>query len=78
MEFDTVQELLIASCYLDNEILTDAWSAFIAYELKKTSIEKIENIYDISTHLSHSEIIEMMEKYKYLNMKDPSEYLQVI
>ncbi|CAI2380933.1 unnamed protein product [Moneuplotes crassus] len=78
LEFETVQELLIASTFLDNETLTDACGSYIAYTLKKTPVETLENTYNISTILSHSEAFELMDKYKYLIQKDPSSYLEAI
>ena len=78
LSLDTVQELLIASSFLDNEVLTDAWSAFLAYQLKKTSIEKLENTYEVSTNLEEDQEDALMEKYQYLILKDADKYLEAV
>ena len=78
LTLEIVQELLLAASYLNNEVLTDACSAFIVYNLKKTSIEKFENTYGVSMHISREEEGELISKYKNLIMSDTSAYEQAL
>jgi hypothetical protein len=77
LDFDKVQELLIASSFLNNEILTDACNAYVAYTLKQTSIEKLENTYDINTNLTIEQNNDLMDKYKHLVIKDLRLYVTI-
>ena len=78
LDFEKVQELLLASDFLNNEVLTDAWSAYIAYKLKQTAIEKLENTYETSTNISKDEELRLMAKYKVLITQNLEEYESAI
>ena len=76
--FEQVQELLIAASYLDNPILIDACSAYIAHKLKQISVERFENIYGIDMNISKEKELELMDKYRVLIVDDPDTYFNSI
>ena len=78
MGIDKAQLLLIASSYLDNPVLTDSCNAYIAFKLKNTSLEKLENIYEMSFNISEEYEKELMNKYMHLITSDLEAYKQAI
>ena len=76
--FETVQELLIAASFLNNEVLIDACSAYIAYKLKHKSLEELLKPYKAVPKIDQETSNSLMDKYKYLVMKDFSAYEEAL